>query len=302
MSQDRNIKIEYDIKIYRVLPSDFGEFRIFDPLDRLDMAALPGTVVLGAVNMEDKKDPEPAGLLIATEQEDRYILEWLAVSPYYRNQKVGEELLDMVFSVSAKAGLPFFSARCTREIINTGDDYFKTSCFEIEEETGRAYRLPIKNFFQAKNLPYKEDDSVVFSIKDLKAAERDRVMDYVGTARRRQLLSSRPLKITDADQELSSVWIEDGEVHGALFILSRGKRHYPVLVAVDTEDELNILIVHSITRAKALKLDDDDLIVLCPSRHVDHVMQGYVGTEKRFYRKLLTADVSEYPGPIQGRR
>ena len=292
------MEIEYEIRIYRVLPSDFKPFRIFDPLDRLDLAALPGTVVLGAVNMEDEKDPEPAGLLIATEQEDRYILEWLAVSPHYRNQKVGEELLDMVFSISAKAGLPFFSVRCTREIINNGDGYFKTSCFEKEEETGRAYRLPMKEFFQAKSLPDKEDDSVVFSVKDLKAAERDRIRDYVEKTRRLQSLSFRPLKITDADQELSSVWLEDGRIHGVLFLLSCGKRHYPVLVAVDSVNELHALIAHSVTRAKAMKLEGDDLIVLCPSRHVDHVMQGFVGIEKGFYRKLLTADVSEYPGRI----
>ena len=300
MSKNQDTEIEYDIRIYRVLPSDFVVFRIFDPLDRLDLAALPGTVVLGAVNTEDEKDPEPAGLLIATEQEDRYILEWIAVSPYYRNQKIGEELLDMVFSISAKAGLPFFSVRCTGEILNTGDGYFKTACFEKEEETGRSYRLPMKDFFRANNLPGKDDDSVIFSVKDLKAAQRDMVSDYVIKANRRYLLSSRPLKITDADQGLSSVWIEDEKVHGALLLMSCEMRHYPVLVAVDSVNELYSLIAHSVARAKALNLDDDELIVLCPTRHVDHVMQGYVGTENRFYRKLLTADVSEYPSRIKG--
>ena len=102
MSKKQETKTAFDIAIYRVLPSDFGAFRIFDPLDRLDLAALPGTVVLGAVNMEDKKDPEAAGLLIATEQKDRYVLEWLAVSPYFRNQEVGAELIDTMFSVSAR--------------------------------------------------------------------------------------------------------------------------------------------------------------------------------------------------------
>ncbi len=284
----------YDIRIFRILPQDVDAFRIFDPLDRLDLSALPGTVVLGAMNMEDENDPDPAGVLIATEQEDRYLLEWLAVSPDYRGQEVGGELIDSVFTASENAALPFFSVCCTREIRNNGDGYFNSCWFEKEEETGHAYRLPLKALFNAKNLPKNKEDTAAIALKDLRTTERDLVWEYLEHAKHLHLLCSRPLPPKDADQELSCVWLEDNEIHGALLILSVENRHYPVLAAMDSVNELDALAAFCIDRAIELQLDEDELIVLCRTRHTDHIMNGYVGNEGRFYRKLLTADVSEF--------
>ena len=284
-----------DIRIYQVLPKDFEAFRIYDPLDRLDLAALPGTVVLGAVDLEDRKDPETAGLLIATLQEDRYLLEWLAVSPHYRGREVGAELLDTMFAVCERAGLPFFSVCCTREITNTGDEYFSSGYFERREETGHAYRLPVKEFFRAKGLPKQEEDSPVVSLKDLRAAEWDQVREYLKKAPHRYQLCAGDVFVTGTNNALSCAWIEDGKVHGVLLLLTVGRRHYPVAAAMDSPDELNALVAYSTQRAKALELDEEELIVLCSSHNADHFMQGYAGNEMRFYRRILTAEVSEYP-------
>ena len=207
MDKNKEKEVSYDIRIYRVMPQDFDVFSIFDPLDRLDLAALPGTVVLGAVDMSDKNNPEPVGLMIAIEQGGQYVLEWLAVAPYYRNQEVGSEFIDVMFTTSSQAGFATVSALCTKEVPNSGAAYLKMGYFDRSTDGGCAYRLKISDYISMDTLPQLPEDSAVVSLRQLGASEREALVEYVKKAKLHYSISDRPLLLQNADEDLSSVWL-----------------------------------------------------------------------------------------------
>ncbi len=283
----------YDISYYHIRPEDHQFFRIFDPLDRLDLAILPGSLVVGAFRMADSDpEPEPAGLLIASDEGDRYTIEWLAVAPFYRGKEVGSELLDILFRASERRGYDILSARFTYELGIPEKAYFTLGFFEQSESERSIYRVSLGKLLGSATLPLPAREKCVISLGEFH--DHGKIMEYIQEACLCYKLSNGILPPWDADPKLSCLWLEEGKICGVFLILSCADRHYPALIAADSDYEADACIAFSADQADELGLHEDTLILPFKSQSIAFRMRKYIGTEDSFRREILTADVREY--------
>ena len=285
------IEREEKMAYYHIRPEDHQVFRIFDPLNRLDLAILPGTLVVGAFGMEDN-DPEPAGLLIAFDEGDRYTIEWLAVAPFYRDREVGAELLDILFRASERRGYEILSARFTYELGMPEKGYFRLGFFEQMESERGIYRVSLRKLLGSSALPLPARENFVIPLKEF--PDQRKITEYIKDASLRYTLSNGILPPWEADPDLSCLWLEEGKICCVLLILSCEDRHYPALIAADSDYETDACIAFSADQADERRLYDDTLILPFRSRFVASRMRKYIGTEDTFRREILTANVHEY--------
>ena len=282
---------EQKMAYYQIRPEDYPVFRIFDPLDRLDLAILPGTLVIGAFGMEDN-DPEPAGLLIASDEGDRYTIEWLAVAPFCRGQEVGAELLDILFRASERKGYEILSARFTHELGIPEKGYFRFGFFERRESERSICRVNLGTLLESPSLPLQAREKFVISLGECQ--DHRLITEYIKDADMRYALSNGILPLKEADPELSCLWQEEGKICGVLLILSCENRHYPALIAADSDYEMDACIAYAADRADEKGLAGDILILPLRSQYIAFRMKKYIKTEGSFRREILTANVEEY--------
>ena len=265
------------IIIVRVLPEDFDSFRIFDPYDCLDLCALPGSYALGALeDVGDQKEHRPVGLFVATVSDEALVIEWMATDPGYRNLGVGDAFLEAATAAAKGLGLSEVHAR-VREDVKSAAEYFDYCQFDVKKPDKGEYRLTFPEAVTYGKIPKEGGAEYIKTIKELSPNEISALNDYLDSSKHSHSLSPGIKVSSYIDPSLSCVWMEEGEMGGALLFVSSGHNHYPVLIDGRTAYETKGLISFVADKVKRSKLLDDQLIIRMNSSHVQSMVKSILG-------------------------
>ena len=283
------------IKLVRILPSDYVLFRQFDPFNTLDMMVLPGAFALGAID-EGRYAGKTAlaGLMTVTSKRDMLIIEWLAVDPEYREMEIGSALCDTVFETAKELGMAKVCVRLEEGDFSVNEAWFKDGFFTQEEECPGVYRLGVGSFTAQKVFHERAVSKAVKPLAKLSASNRAQIPEFSDKAAVSHKHGNIAALYGLCDKELSCAYTENGELKGVLLILSVEDRHFPLLLAADSENILEDMITYSAAYADDNLSIGDTLIVFCDSDDIRSIMKDYIGDKGYIKRKLLYGTVDEF--------
>jgi GNAT superfamily N-acetyltransferase len=265
------------IMIVRVLPEDFNSFRIFDPYDCLDLCVLPGSYALGALDDgSGEKENRPVGLFVATVTGEALVIEWMATDPDFRNLGVGDAFLEAAITAAEGLGLSEVQARI-REDVKSAAEYFDYCQFDVKKPDKGEYRLTFPEAVTYGKIPRDGDPEYIKPVKDLSPNEISALNDYLENSKHVHSLAPGIKCSSYIDPSLSCVWMEDGEMGGALLFVSSGHNHYPVLIDGKTAYETKGLISFVADKVKKSKLLDDLLIIRMNSSYIQSMVKSIIG-------------------------
>lgn len=267
-------------------------------MDRMD---LDGTSALGAI-IEDEQthEPEPAGLMVYSEDRKGYIIQWLFVDALYRFRGVGSELLSAVFRASEKKGYPavkaYLPALPERGIFCAHEDrYLKEHLFRRKKSLPGEWHSDVKTVkaaFERLKLP----EGGVMPLAGLPEGEQKKVL--------RQLRSA-----TAVDPELSMVIHKDGRSKGVLLvettevtdpyfkddeIIPCGRRVlYPVVLDCGSELEA-VHLAAGACSAAARKYPEDTQICVISHKQSMSGFYNRLMPEGHVDSFQMTAEVADY--------
>ena len=288
------MKIPEGIIIAKVRKENIDDFRIFDPYDCLDLAGLPGTIVLGA--LDDgfyRAKNRPVGVFIATTGKSALTIEWMATDPDYRNLEIGDAFIEAAFLIAKQKGLSEVEARIrSKEPGNEG--YFRYGFFETDKKDFGEYRLLISDAMVKFRIPEENGDDNICTVSKLVGGEVQALDEFLLEAPISHLLVPGISCGSNIDTSLSLVWMEDGRPAGALIFISSGQNHYPVAIAGESDYEIKALIGYAAQHIKLSLPQEDTLIVRCNSIYTSTLAKSIFGSEGLSATRKLTCRVEEY--------
>ena len=288
-----NIEIP-GIEFVHILQKDWIKFKELDPLDRLELLALPGAFAIGAVDIS-KKTAMDVGLMVVLKEHDRYVLEWLGVDQQYRDREIGGALLKMLFDIAADSGHHQVSVRLTSEEEDGVSDYFWDHFFEEETELPDMFRISVTDFFKKSRQINGGNDAKNTPLSELDAEEKNRVLEYIQKCEDGYSLFEGWMNWDLMNGDFSCIsTASDGAITGVFLCMTVGINCYPLLLAADEPVIEQRLVEHAIIRLHNMEKKGYMLSVLCRSQDMSDMAADILQGEGRIKQKILTADVDRY--------
>ena len=283
------------IKLVRILPADYPLFRQFDPLNTIDMMVLPESFALGAIDEGRYAGTTTlAGLMTVTTAADRLIIEWLAVDQEYRDMEIGSALCDTLFEAAKETGIPKVCARFEEGESSVSESWFKDGFFTEEEEIPGVYRVETGIFVSKGKLTKKAKPDTVKPLSKLSAAARAKIQEFDQKA----AISYKHGDIASVyglcDKDFSCAYMEGDEIKGIMLVISIEDRHYPLLLAAESNEVIEDMIVYSAHYADDNLSIGDKLIIFCDTEDTHTLVKHYIGDTGYIKRKYLYGNVAEF--------
>lgn len=283
------------MRILRLRPEEKEYFEWLDPFGMLNRLSLPHYFALVAVTEKEKRQADPAGLLIASLKKDRIIIEWICVDPEQRYQGIGTALTEKVLSLAASQDMPEVAVRFhdedEMEQLNEDALFFFAEYFHREEplpgewckESGKLLK---EEFFTEDTGRYPKAKKLSETrSKDLREAIGELWAD-----KEAHRLSDAPGGEELYDPELSAVLTDEGKICG-MFLLQRvGDTVYPVFLYAESDQEAKALFLSAGKAAEETLSPDTEVRLIAEDRKCAKFAKEIFKEEgKSSY--LLTMDV-----------
>ena len=284
------------IEFVHILQKDWIKFKELDPLDRLELLALPGSFGIGAVDVSGEEALD-VGVMVVLQDHGSYVLEWLCIDQQYRDREIGGALLKMLFDLAAEKGHEKVYARMTSEIEEVVEDYLHDHFFEDEIEQPDLFRISVIDFFKKGKMISAVEESLCTPLKELDDEKKNRLLEYIRDCEEGFALFEGWMNWDLMDGELSSVsYGKNGDFDGVFLCLTAGINCYPILLAADEPLIEQRLVGHAMHLLHSMEKKGYMLSVLCRSMDMSEMAEDILKGEGRIKQKLLSADVSRYIG------
>ncbi|MBO6215001.1 MAG: hypothetical protein J6N76_05640 [Lachnospiraceae bacterium] len=282
------------IEFVHILQKDWIKFKELDPLDRLELLALPGASAIGAVDVSGEEAFD-VGLMVVLKDHDSYVLEWLGIDQQYRDREIGGALLKMLFDLAAENGNEKVYVRLTSEEEDGVSDYFWDHFFEEEIEQPDMFRVKVTDFFKKAKMINAGDESGCIPLKELDDEKKNRLLEYIRGCEEGYSMFEGWMNWDLMDGELSSIsYGKNGEIDGVFLCMTLGINCYPILLAADEPLIEQKLVGHAINKLHSMEKRGYMLSVLCSSRDMSEMAEDILKGEGRIKQKLMAADVDRY--------
>lgn len=284
-----------NMQIYRLRNEEKSYFDWMDPYGFLSRLALPHYFALAAcVKGEDGGDV-PSGLLVASIEEERIIIEWMCVAPEIREQGVGDALLDKVFEIArennfTQVGAGFIDDPDLKEAEEAASEYFRERGFWEDEDRPGEWNIAVDQL--GINSYFKDDKQSIPEAKTLSEFSSGEVRNAIktlGTSDKASRLFDPTIFNADYDLKLSSVLIADDEPCGLFLIVRADDICYPVFMYAESEREKKALILAS-AKAAQKELLPGSVICLIAADDETADLAGSVFPEEKTESLLMLAN------------
>ena len=282
------------IEFVHILQKDWIKFKELDPLDRLELLALPGSFGIGAVDVSGEEALD-VGVMVVLQDHGSYVLEWLCIDQQYRDREIGGALLKMLFDLAAEKGHEKVYARMTSEIEEVVEDYLHDHFFEDEMAQPDMFRISVIDFFKKAKMIGVGDDSKCVPLSNLDDEKKNRLLEYIRGCEESYLLFEGWMDWNYMDPVLSCVsYGQDEKIDGVFLCVTAGLNCCPILLAADSPIIEQRLIGHAMKELHSMEKRGYILSVFCRSDDMSEMAEDILKGEGRISQKLLIADINRY--------
>ena len=284
------------MEIVVIKSEDAKLFGHLDPYGLIDRIGFPGAFGLGVI-MPGTKSDIVAGLLVATIEGGRLVIEWLATDPECREQGVAGELLKQAFLAAEKLELSEVAVRLTDRMTDPDfgrdpEPYFRDFLFDKEEDGPDYYMIPVSEISKSKDLASKVSDSGIRPLRELSAAEKNQLIAFMSDCEDVYVVPEYISDLSVLDPTLSFVSLAENKVSGAFLTISAGKYHYSVFLGV-TSDHIAFSLEQAVAAASE-ELHISDVLQIRDNGDFTPFMLRGAGNIAKIRQKLLVAEVADF--------
>jgi GNAT superfamily N-acetyltransferase len=275
---------------------DLLSYEELAPLSLLERTFLPGAL-MGVMTAGER----PCGIVIATEEEEIYVIEWLYVSPRFRGKGIGGELLKKMGQHSRKKGYGELAVCLSKAVESRveGDveAYVRGLGFTEEEKHLPEYVCRLSELMDAV-LPQSErlegnrgtgaetqpdhlegaDPETRLTLASLAEAE-ERTITMIRAFLEKSKNRKDPLAAErlfgQADRRLSVVAVRRGDPVGILLVHKGITGVYPYYMHSQNVKDAHALVREALWKAARCLSPEVTVIVRCIRFSSDSVMQKY---------------------------
>lgn len=304
------------MRITRLEREQRGFILDLDPLMMLDRLEFPNAFALLAVGSDaHTKDDLPAGLLIASLQEELLVIDWLYVAAAHRMQGIGEQLLVAAFEYAVQKGIArlgvYINDEYGRSDICAGQEhFFRERLFCEKQLLGGEWLTDLQLLAMQPGLRTKAQTTAQTGVfRNLSVTQAGDVIAQLLRMERCDTLYPMRAQERYFDPDVSVVLSGHGTLCGGLLIqcvvrntprikggtIVRARENilYPVLCCAPSDEDARMLAAAAL-RAATLKYGADTQVhVILKSDRYAGVMDG-AWNRLRVNNWLLTARVEDY--------
>ncbi len=283
-----------NIQIVYIMPEHYGMFENFDPLDKLELAALPGAFSIGAFDVgADETDKIPVGLMVVTQSRGSLTCEWLAVAENYRGRDIGGTMLRMLFEVAEKKGCKTVRAVFSAQSNVSAQRYFSQRFFEKREDFGE-YLISASKFVNEGVFSSATVSGHCFSLLEAGSRIANEAAAFAKKTGSLHALSDGEIWWNIADPELTTIYTDGEKVRGVLVVRENDDVYTPVLLAASSEEVVDALIAESVKRLKGRSFAGKEICVFVRDEYIKELMEDIMGSAESDRVVILTAGVRDY--------
>ncbi len=287
--------VNSNIEIVSILPEHFSFFETYDPLDKLELAVLPGAFAIGAFDRgEDGKRTLPVALMVVTKGQNSLVCEWLAVALKYRGREIGGTMLRLLFEAAEKMGYETVTACFSEKTDEIARDYCLQRFFEKSNGCMGRYIMSASDFIAEGKFSEIRAGDPCFSLREAESRIINEASAFAKRARILHTLSDGEIAWNIADPDLSVIYTDGEKVRGVIVVAENDDIYTPVLLAGESQDEVNTLIAESLKRLKNKPRSGKEICIYVRSRYIEELIGGIIGLEDLEREEVLTARVSDY--------
>ena len=284
------------MEIVLIKTEDERVFAHLDPYGFIEKIDLPGAFGLGMI-MAGKNADIAAGLLVATCEVDRLVIEWLATDPECQGQGVAGALLKKAFLAAQGLGVREVAASLTDRMTDPafGRDprqYFRDFFFDIEEEGPDYLVQPVAYISKSRDLANKTKPVDIRSLSGLGATEKNQLIAFMSDCEDAYVIPQYMGNLSAMDPALSFVAMVDEKVSGAFLTISSGRYHYPVFLGA-TSDHTAFSLEHAVADASEELHLADEFYIRDLGEFTPFMLRG-TGNATRVSTLLIKAEVADF--------
>lgn len=235
-------------------------YKVLIPEHLRDYLSFKHEIAVGAY-FEDEDGENPIGLILMNLRQEPYVtIDWIQVLPEYRDFETGTCLLEQAFALAKKMGLRVRAEIPEVEERPESDDrasFFLQRGFTDSEKERFEWFFPTSSIKDIK-LPASRPSENIKSFASCTNAVKNNVVEKLPAHE-----SIFPLDISCIDDDLSFVYIEDGQPTGYLVIEKFGKLYCPfMLQAPAGAPKVAIELIAAAAGAGQKKADDETFVYI----------------------------------------
>ena len=286
-----------NLLVLRLRPQEHLLFEWLDPFDFLSRAMLPDHFALAAaVRGDDLHGDSSAGLLVASVEEKRIVIEWLCTDPERRNLGLGEKLLSYVFDMAERNGKKevcalFQMDSDVGEAQQYAESYFSLLGFDREEEQVGEWEVDMYDLNECfYTQASRKQDARVVCLEEAGNSITRTAMDMFGKNSEASILFDI-LKIPcEYDKQISCIFMNKDKPGGLFLAYRNSDICIPVFFFSKSRDgALRLLEFAANKMCQTMPAKGRMRIIYADER--DGALLEYLFPGKRIKTKLLVADI-----------
>lgn len=285
------------MEIVRLNKEDAELFKDLDPFGIRSILEDSYAFALGGI-IGEGEDTEAVALLIGMLCRDTLTVDWMAVHPDHRGNRLGDELLLKVFDMADGAKIKKVSAVLPFEMAREGLSdpawfYFSERLFETDKEYFGNRLLMLQGMGKSKFLKQDvKDMKMPVSFSDI--PKKDRADVFKKLLKYPETKTLHPDETINAliDPDVSFVFTDDGEPCGGIIIQNTGELLIPTVFCAGDEDDAAALVISAYNAAQKKYGKEKYVFLKTIDEKCDEILEKVFGQKESGI--IFTAHVNDY--------
>ena len=289
--------MDNSLHFYRLKKVDAEFFRGMDPYERVRLISLPFCFAIGAIK-DEGEEKVPAGLLVASMSNETLIVEWLAVTPEYQWNGIGENLLCKAFQIALGNGISTVQTVIMPEYekevaLKDAEEYFRERLFTGKTEIGGDIEFMLSEAANASFLKKdNEKEGACRFLSDFTTAERKNIINKLSLIDNAAYTYSPELFIHALDTDISVVCLTGSTLEGGILICTADNTIYPLYIYAKSEAVSEAMMKTAIISAEMKYGRESTVFLMMRQAGTENTAEKLIG--RRASAHLLTASTKEF--------